>query len=85
MLHGVGASIQAALANPFVGMMLAVAPLIVLMLGLKLYRDRHSTHPELLRKYVHIGMGLVTLTFPWLFHRLRFRTFPWIKWCASYP
>src|SRR5262249_1979590 len=25
-------------------------------------------HPELARKIVHMGMGGVTLTFPWLFH-----------------
>src|SRR4051812_48965689 len=68
MPHDLGTAIHAALQNPILGMALAIAPLIILMLGLKLYRDRHATHPESLRKCVHIGMGLVTLTFPWLFH-----------------
>jgi len=70
MPHRPGVWIVAALANPIVGIALVIAPLIVLMLGLKFYRDRHSAHPELLRKCVHIGMGLVTLSFPWLFHEV---------------
>lgn len=38
-----------------------------LILGLREYQKRYSPHPELVRKFLHIGMGLVTLSFPWLF------------------
>jgi phytol kinase len=35
--------------------------------GLTLYRRLAAPHPELLRKCLHVGMGIVTLLFPWLF------------------
>ena len=39
----------------------------VLLGGLTLCRRWAAPHPELLRKLLHAGMGLVTLSFPWLF------------------
>lgn len=39
--------------------------LLAMLGGLRALRGR--CHPELLRKLVHVGMGLVTLTFPWIF------------------
>jgi phytol kinase len=36
---------------------------------LTLYRRLAAPHPELLRKLLHVGMGVVTLTLPWLFDR----------------
>ncbi|MDB6172996.1 MAG: phosphatidate cytidylyltransferase [Chthoniobacteraceae bacterium] len=38
-----------------------------LMGGMALIQRRMSPHPELVRKGMHVGMGLVTLTFPWVF------------------
>jgi phytol kinase len=53
--------------HPVAGMLLTLGFLGALMILLKLYRVKRSPHPELLRKLLHIGMGLVTLSFPWLF------------------
>ena len=40
--------------------------LAVLMVGLKAVEKRGSFHPEILRKGVHVGMGLVVLPLPWM-------------------
>lgn len=50
---------------PLAGMALVGGALGGMMLGLRALRGR--VHPELIRKLLHVGMGLVTLTFPWLF------------------
>lgn len=55
------------MVNPWLGMCLVVSIFAVLMVGLNAYRRWRSEDPELVRKLLHIGMGLVTLTFPWLF------------------
>ncbi|MBC8135102.1 MAG: hypothetical protein H8F28_04340 [Fibrella sp.] len=55
------------LLPPIPGMLLVLVVLGGLMLGLRVLRHRRDLHPELTRKLLHIGMGLVTLTFPWLF------------------
>jgi phytol kinase len=57
-----------AMVNPWLGMALVLAVLGGLLGGLRLYQHFGSPHPELVRKILHLGMGLVTLTFPWLFH-----------------
>jgi phytol kinase len=54
--------------NPWFGISFVLIVLISLMAGLRWYKRRYSPHPELLRKLLHISMGLVALTFPWLFH-----------------
>src|SRR5262249_38352975 len=40
------------------------------MTALKFYQRRCRPHPEWVRKLLHMGMGLVTLSFPWLFDEL---------------
>ncbi len=55
------------MVNPWIGMALVLAFLGGLMGGLRAYQTLGSPHPELVRKLLHMGMGLVTLTFPWLF------------------
>ena len=48
-------------------MVIVVAVLLALLGGLRSLRARYSLHAELARKLMHLGFGLVTLTFPWLF------------------
>jgi phytol kinase len=38
-----------------------------LMGAVRFWQHRRSVHPELSRKALHIGMGVITLAFPWLF------------------
>jgi phytol kinase len=54
--------------NPWLGMALVIVTLLVLMGGLRLWQTRGTPQPELIRKLLHIGMGSVTLSFPWLFN-----------------
>jgi phytol kinase len=49
------------------GMLLVLAALGVMMLALRWYQRRYSPPPEIPRKMLHVGMGLIVLTFPWLF------------------
>jgi phytol kinase len=53
--------------NPWLTIGLILSVLVGLMVGLRLYQDYFSPHPELVRKLLHIPMGLITLSFPWLF------------------
>jgi phytol kinase len=53
--------------SPWFGMLLVMAVLGGVMTALKLLVPRLGLHPETSRKGVHILMGLVTLSFPWLF------------------
>jgi phytol kinase len=48
-------------------MAIVVAVLLALLGGLRLLRARYRLHPELARKLMHLGFGLVTLAFPCLF------------------
>ena len=57
-----------ALGNPLVAAVAVVLALLGLLAGLRLLRQRVTLHPELARKLSHLGFGLITLTFPWLFH-----------------
>lgn len=54
--------------SPWLGIILVPLLLGGLILGMKSLAGRCALHPEISRKLVHILMGLVTLTFPWLFH-----------------
>ena len=56
--------------TPWFGIVLILVTLIGLIISLRWYKQRYSPNPELLRKLLHIGMGLTTLSFPWLFDRL---------------
>ncbi len=38
-----------------------------LMGAVRFWDKRRNLHPELARKLIHVGMGVVTLAFPWLF------------------
>jgi phytol kinase len=53
--------------NPWLGMGSVLALFGGLTAGLRLWQRRAGPHPELVRKFLHVGMGLVTLTFPWVF------------------
>ncbi len=53
--------------SPWFGILLVLVVLWSVMAGLKLISARCHLHPETSRKAVHIAMGLVTLSFPWLF------------------
>lgn len=55
------------MASPWVGIGLVLAALGGLMGSLRVYQRFGSPHPELVRKLLHMGMGLTTLSFPWLF------------------
>ena len=51
------------------GISLVLAVLGGLIIGLQQYQRRYSPHPEIVRKLLHVPMGLITLSFPWLFDR----------------
>jgi phytol kinase len=53
--------------NPWLGMGAVLAALGGLTAGLRFWQVRGGPHPELVRKLLHMGMGLVTLSFPWVF------------------
>jgi phytol kinase len=53
--------------SPWLAILLVLSVLAGVMAGLKLVSARCHLHPETSRKGVHIVMGLVTLSFPWLF------------------
>jgi phytol kinase len=53
--------------HPLVGVSSVLAVLCLLLGVLALFRRLCRPHPELPRKLLHVGMGTVTLTFPWLF------------------
>jgi phytol kinase len=55
--------------HPLVGVAIVVAALLGMLAVLRLVRARYGLHPELLRKMAHVGLGLATLSFPWLFDR----------------
>jgi len=55
------------MASPWFGILLVLSVLGGVMACLKLVGARCNLHPETSRKAVHIAMGLVTLSFPWLF------------------
>ena len=38
-----------------------------LLMALRQLQARWAPHPEIIRKLLHVGMGLVALSFPWLF------------------
>lgn len=53
--------------NVWLGIALELALLASLMAGLTLYQRWYPLSPETSRKLFHIGGGLTTLTFPWVF------------------
>ena len=53
--------------NPWVGILVVLAVLGTAFLALRLLEKIAFPHPEVLRKLMHVLMGLVTASFPWLF------------------
>ncbi len=53
--------------NPWFGIIIVLSLLAGLVGALAYYQKNKQPHPELVRKLLHIGMGLVTLSFPWIF------------------
>lgn len=52
--------------SPFFGIPLAIL-LLLSLLGLsRFWQLKANLHPEMARKIMHIGMGMIALTFPWL-------------------
>ena len=56
--------------NPWIAIASAMAAFLGLFAGLKLYARFAKPHPEALRKLLHTGSGLLTLSFPFLFDEL---------------
>ncbi|HEY9699554.1 MAG TPA: hypothetical protein V6D10_20005 [Trichocoleus sp.] len=54
--------------NDWLNVLSILTVLLGLMLVLRLIQRRYAPHPELIRKLLHVSMGLITLSFPWLFH-----------------
>ena len=52
---------------PWAGMVVAVAAGAALVAGLTNWQARGTQHPELVRKLLHVGIGLIALSFPILF------------------
>jgi phytol kinase len=56
--------------NPWLGMLLVLTLLGLAFLLLRLFEKSRSPHPEVLRKMMHVPMGLITAAFPWLFDQV---------------
>jgi len=56
---------------PWLGIAIVAVSLVVMLVGLRAVRARFDWHAEVMRKLSHIGMGLASLSFAWLF------TEPW--------
>lgn len=67
------------MVNPWVGIALVLGCMLALMLGMHAYRTVHPAGAELSRKVAHVGLGVLTLTFPWLFDQL----WPALVTCAA--
>jgi len=63
--------------NPFVAIGFVGVCFAALIAGLTVARQHLALNHELSRKLVHVGMGLVTLSFPWLFSKI------WAVWLLS--
>jgi phytol kinase len=53
--------------SPWLGILTVLTSFCGLAAGLEGYRRSRAVDSELLRKLLHMGMGLVTLALPWLF------------------
>lgn len=56
--------------NPWLAILLVCTALAALLSGATALARALRWSPESARKLVHVGMGLVTLTFPWVFREL---------------
>jgi phytol kinase len=55
--------------HPLAGMAIILGAFLLLWIALALFRKLRNPNPEILRKLMHVGMGLVTLLLPALFDR----------------
>lgn len=55
--------------GPWCSIALVCLLLAMMFAALKLIERLLHPHPELLRKLLHVGMGLVVISFPWVFHQ----------------
>jgi phytol kinase len=55
--------------NPWLAILLVLGTLAVMLGAVRLHQKTAHPHPELARKLLHVGMGLVAVSFPWLFDR----------------
>jgi phytol kinase len=53
--------------NPWLGIALTLGLLLATMAGLHAYKRIRPTGAELSRKLMHVSLGAITLSFPWLF------------------
>src|SRR5918911_5165824 len=53
--------------NPWLGIAGVLAVLLGMMAGLRAWGSAQPVHAELSRKLMHISLGLLTASFPWLF------------------
>ena len=56
--------------NPWIATAVFMAAFLALIAALQWFQRRFTPHPELPRKLLHAGSGLLTLTFPFLFTEL---------------
>ena len=68
-----------ALVPPWAGLVIVIVLTGALLAGVRAWRRRTAPAPEHTRKAVHIGMGAVAATLPWLFDR----TWPVLLLCAG--
>ncbi|WP_428240302.1 hypothetical protein [Gynuella sp.] len=55
--------------NPWIGILIVLTALAGAFISTRLIERFLAPDPEVLRKLIHVEMGLVTVTFPWLFDR----------------
>ncbi|MEP7347602.1 MAG: hypothetical protein ABI877_20195, partial [Gemmatimonadaceae bacterium] len=53
--------------NPWLGIAIVATSLLLMLVVLRALRARYGWHAEVLRKLAHIGLGLSSLSFAWLF------------------
>ncbi len=53
--------------NPWIGIGIVATSLLLMLVVLRALRARFGWHAEVLRKLAHIGLGLSSLSFAWLF------------------
>lgn len=55
------------MVEPWLGILIVVGVFCGLLVGVRFVQRVASPHPEIVRKLFHIGMGLFTLSLPWIF------------------
>ncbi len=58
------------MVSAWMGIIFVLAILLGLMPALRWYEGKSHPHPEVLRKLLHVIMGSVSISFPWLFHEV---------------